>query len=76
MTIALASLLVARGVTEDLGVQRSDNVSSIAASEAKGMRRVGVIRYTRVLGFARLTLTPVSEAALEQPWLAPGRYAV
>jgi hypothetical protein len=30
MTIALAPLLIARGVTEDLGVQRSDNVSSIA----------------------------------------------
>jgi hypothetical protein len=56
-------------------VQRSDNVDSIGASEAKGMRRAAVIRYTRVLGPARLTLTPVSATA-ELVGLGAGRSAV
>ncbi|MGH6690473.1 MAG: GNAT family N-acetyltransferase [Gammaproteobacteria bacterium] len=60
MVYAMSPWMEAEGFTEVLGVHRTDNYDTIAASRAKGVPRLGTITRSRLLWVTRVSFEPDS----------------
>lgn len=58
MAYAMNGWMVAQGFTEVLGVHRTDNHDTIAATRAKGVARLGTITRSRMLWISRVSFEP------------------
>jgi len=84
MAYAMNPWLIAQGFNEVLGVHRTDNHDTIAATRAKGVTRLGTVTRWRLLSVTRFSYEPETEAAAGVEWpasapitgLADGRHRV